>query len=385
MSFSQLAIDNGRPLAITTHAWSPDRTKVAFCPNNNEMHIANYADGKFSTVSILREHDKVITSLDWSPKNNRIVSCSQDRNAYVWTFTAGKADPQPVLVMLPRLNRAAIQVKWSPDETKFALTTGQNSVNICYYEKEQDWWVSKRVENHNSSVLCTDWSPSGSILATGSSDNKVRLFMGLLKALKETPQCIFGSAKPPKPQSQLAEFQAGGWVHSVAFSEDGKSLAWAAHDSTLSIATIPDDRKPSQDDVFTLYLKGLPFTKIAWLGKDMILGVGHDPNPVLIVRGPSGWVEGQKLDDPSKRTGMQKRGSVVSDAFKKFESRSFRGESEGASTTLKTLHQNCITDVRVMAQSGGAVTKLSSVGLDGRLVVWDVPSADSVKAKSADM
>jgi len=60
----------------------------------------------------LQEHDQLVTGIDWSPKTNRIVTCSQDRNAYVWTFQDNQW--KPTLVIL-RINRAATNVKWSPD------------------------------------------------------------------------------------------------------------------------------------------------------------------------------------------------------------------------------------------------------------------------------
>ena len=54
----------------------------------------------------------VVSGLDWSPIHNKIVSCSHDRNAFVWTLKNSKWEPDLVLL---RITRAAINVKWSPD------------------------------------------------------------------------------------------------------------------------------------------------------------------------------------------------------------------------------------------------------------------------------
>jgi actin related protein 2/3 complex subunit 1A/1B len=88
------------------------RVEVAFCPNNNEVHIYKKQGADWVQEAVLQEHDQVVTGLDWAPKTNRLVSCSQDRNAYVWTFEQGRW--KPTLVIL-RINRAATQVKWSHD------------------------------------------------------------------------------------------------------------------------------------------------------------------------------------------------------------------------------------------------------------------------------
>ena len=39
-------------------------------------------------------------------------------------------------------------------------------------------------------------------------------------------------------------------------------------------------------------------------------------------------------------------------------------------TKLKTVHQNTINTIRVYEESGGNVTKFSSSGVDGRVVIW---------------
>lgn len=46
----------------------------------------------------------------------------------------------------------------------------------------------------------------------------------------------------------------------------------------------------------------------------------------------------------------------------------------GGSTERMTVHQNTITSVRAYAGQPGAVTRVSTSGVDGRLVVWPVQS-----------
>lgn len=83
----------------------------------------------------LKQHDKMITAIDWAPKSNRIVTSSQDRNAYVWQeqpdLETGKLVWKPTLVLL-RINRAATDVRWSPHEDKFAVSSGARYVTLHF-------------------------------------------------------------------------------------------------------------------------------------------------------------------------------------------------------------------------------------------------------------
>jgi len=71
------------PAAITCHAWNGDHTKLALCPNNNEIHIYGKQGNEWVKEHTLAEHDQTVTGIDWGPKTNRIVTSSLDRNAYV--------------------------------------------------------------------------------------------------------------------------------------------------------------------------------------------------------------------------------------------------------------------------------------------------------------
>ncbi|KAJ0113242.1 hypothetical protein Patl1_02649 [Pistacia atlantica] len=96
---------------ITCHAWSPDRSMVALCPNNNEVHIYKQFQDKWEKLHVLQKHDQIVSGIDWSARANRIVTVSHDRNSYVWNQEG--SEWVPTLVIL-RLNRAALCVQWSP-------------------------------------------------------------------------------------------------------------------------------------------------------------------------------------------------------------------------------------------------------------------------------
>ena len=99
------------------------------------------------------QHDLLVSAIDWNPINNKIVTCSHDRNAFVWTYEPQSTLPplvpggpsvvqpatwRPALVIL-RIDRAGLDVKWSLDGLRFAVTSGAKCVPVCSYEPANDW------------------------------------------------------------------------------------------------------------------------------------------------------------------------------------------------------------------------------------------------------
>ncbi|KAG8224602.1 hypothetical protein J437_LFUL009182 [Ladona fulva] len=332
---------------ITCHAWNKDRTQIALSPNNHEVHIYGKSDlgsgsYEWQLLDILNQHDLRVTGIDWAPKTNRIVTCAVDRNAYVWT--QGEDDKwKPTLVLL-RINRAATCVKWSPLENKFAVGSGARLISVCYFESENDWWVSKHIKKPiRSTVTAIDWHPNNFLLAAGSADFKVRIFSAFIKDIEDSP-----SASPWGTKASLgallAEFSnspgGGGWVHGVAFSGDGNKLAWVGHDSSITIvdATKKEANAHVPKKMRTAFL---PFLDCIWVGPDSLVAA------------------------------MLYQISFHS-AMRKFQSLDRQARVETSDTTLDTLHQNAITCLRVHSGTATEVVKICTSALDGQIVIWDL-------------
>ena len=222
---------------IVCHAFNKDRTRVAISPNDGTVHVLKKSGAKWETEVILKEHTQVVTGIDWGAETNRIVTCGADRNGYVWV-EGEDGVWKPTLVIL-RINRAATDVKWSPKEDKFAVASGSRLISVCYYENENQWWVSKHIKKPiRSTVLAVDWHPNNILIAAGSTDFKCRVFSAYIKEIEAKPEATNWGKKMPFGHL-MAEFSngRGGWVHSVAFSPSGSKVAWTAHDSSVSVVT----------------------------------------------------------------------------------------------------------------------------------------------------
>ncbi|OBZ65711.1 Actin-related protein 2/3 complex subunit 1, partial [Grifola frondosa] len=365
---------------------------VAVSLNSNDVQIFARQGNEWKPTETLSEHDKLITSIDWAPKSNRIVTSAQDRNAYVWQQTTdpltGKLVWKPTLV----INRAATYVRWSPNEDKFAVASGARAIAICSFDPEGDWWVSRLLKKPiRSTVLSIDWHPNNVLLAAGSADMKARVFSAYIKDVDKRPApTVWGEKLPFNTICGEYTSPTGGWVHAVGFSPSGDVLAFASHDSSISIVY------PGGPAVYTIKMSTLPLLTLAWTTEDSLVAAGHDCQPFVFSGDQSGWQLVGSLDDPSanKASGGGRSGfggapvgRLSSAAFNTFRNADSRGISNvpGSPTTassteseLFTVHQNTITSVRAYEGAPGAVTKVSTSGVDGKLVVWDVQAVTPV-------
>nr|CAG4648643.1 EOG090X05RK [Polyphemus pediculus] len=355
---------------ITCHAWNRDRTKLAISPNSSEVHIYQYERGEWKIEEILQEHDLKVTGIDWAPETNRIVTCSADRNAYVWT-QSDEGKWKPTLVLL-RINRAATCVRWSPLENKFAVGSGARLISVCYFEKENDWWVSKHIKKPiRSTVTCLDWHPNNVLLSAGSTDFKVRVFSAYIKEIEDRPQPTSWGSKMPLGQ-MMAEFSnsttgAGGWVHSVNFSSSGDRVAWVGHDSSISVA---DASKGMSISVIRTDF--LPFLACLWVSENAIVAAGHGCCPLLF-----SVDEQSKVQYAGKLDSSQKKEASGISAMKKFQSLDRQARTESNDTSLGTLHQNAITSIYLHSGTKSEATKFSTSGIDGQLAIWDFKNLDA--------
>jgi actin related protein 2/3 complex subunit 1A/1B len=372
------------PLAqvpITSHAFNADRSQVAVSLNSKDATIFARNGNNWTATETLSEHDKLITSIDWAPRSNQIVTASQDRNAYVWQQ---QQDPQtgqvvwkPALVVL-RINRAATHVRWSPNEDKFAVASGARAIAVCSNDPENNWWVSKLLKKPiRSTVLCVDWHPNNVLLAAGSADMKARVLSAYIKDVDSRPApTVWGEKLPFNTICGEYASPAGGWVHAVGFSPSGDVLAFASHDSSINIVY-------PGGSIHNIRIASLPFVTLVWTAEDSLVAAGHDCQPLVFKGSEAGWQNVGTLDDISgpKSAGGSRGAAPVgrlnSAAFNTFRNADTRGvsghgSSQSSDTNLETIHQNTITNIRAYDYGAEGVSRVSTTGVDGKLVIWDM-------------
>lgn len=157
---------------------------------------------------------------------------------------------------------------------------------------------------------------------------------------------------------------------------------------------------PGGGAVQHIRLTTLPLVTLTWISEESIVAAGHDCQPLVFSGDAGGWQLTGTLDDPtsnktSARSGFggapSPVGRLQSSAFNTFRNADSRGISNtpgsptvGNSTEseLYTVHQNTITNIRPYDGVPGAVSRVSTSGVDGKLVVWDVSAVSPVSAAS---
>ncbi|XP_051152151.1 actin-related protein 2/3 complex subunit 1A-like isoform X2 [Andrographis paniculata] len=312
---------------VTCHAWSPEHSMIAFCPNNNEVHIYKLLEGKWEKMHVLHKHDQIVSGIDWGRSSNRIVTVSHDRNSYVWSQEG--IEWVPTLVIL-RLNRAALCVQWSTKENKFAVGSGAKTVCVCYYEQENNWWVSKVIrKRHDSSVTSVAWHPDNQIMQLDLSFS---------------------------------------WSFAMKWSPSGSTLAYVGHNSMIYFA---DEIGPSPS-AQSVSFRDLPLRDILFVSERLVIGAGFDCNPMVFVADDIGLWSFLRFLEDKKATPSTKVNSQLSGTFGKFYSQSKSNDANEASRT-RPAHENCITSIVPLKKAGDTtISKFSTSGLDGKVIVWDL-------------
>lgn len=287
------------------------------------------------------------------PLPRRRLTSSPDRNALVW-----EPSPQgykPTLVLL-RINRAATFVRWSPSETKFAVGSGDRLIAVCYFEEENDWWVSKHLKKPIRSTITTvAWHPNSVLLAAGSTDAHARVFSSFIKGVDARPDPgVWGERLPFNTVCGEYMNNSAGWVHAVAFSPSGDALAYAAHDSSITVVYPSGPDQPPKA-VISINTQLLPFMSLIWNGEAEIIAAGYDCEAFRFKGGVQGWQLSGTLETKGRPGLSDNRDDSALNMFRQMD---LRGKVKD-DTQLKTVHQNTITMLRPFETSGDSVQKFS--------------------------
>ncbi len=130
----------------------------------------------------------------------------------------------------------------------------------------------------------------------------------------------------------------------------------------------------------SIRMQSLPLVTLTWTGEGSVIGAGHDCRPLVFTGSQEGWEEAGTLDDATARKTPESRlggssatvGRLKAGAFATFRDADSRGQTS-TDTKLTTIHQNTITSVRGYEYDrNGGVRKVSTTGVDGILVIWNV-------------
>lgn len=175
-------------------------------------------------------------------------------------------------------------MRWSPLENKFAAGSGARLIAICHFEEDDNWWVSKHLKKPiRSTVTSVAWHPNSVLLAAGSTDGHARVFSSFIKGIDQRPEpSVWGERLPFNTVCGEYLNNTAGWVHDVAFSPSGDAIAFAGHDSSLTVV-YPNGADQPPKAVVSLSTQLLPFMSLIWTSESEIIAAGYVGISSLIV------------------------------------------------------------------------------------------------------
>ena len=247
------------------------------------------------------------------------------------------------------------------------MGSGARVIAVCYFEEENDWWVSKHLKKPIKSTITTlAWHPNSVLLAAGSTDSHARVFSGFIKGIDERPEgSVWGERLPFNTVCGEYLNDPAGWIHGVAFSPSGDALAFAAHDSSITVVYPGGPEQPPKA-MINVSTQLLPFVSLIWNGESEIVAAGHDCEAYRFRGNESGWEVVGSVETKGRPGLGAAREESARDMFRQMD---LRGKTKD-DTQLKTTHQNTISTIRPYEASGGVVRKFSTSGVDGRVVIW---------------
>ena len=155
----------------------------------------------------------------FSPDGETLVAASYDADVRAWSVKDGE-----LLRLVDELNNAMFAAVFSPDSRTLA-TAGSDGV--IYLWDAKTWKLIRKITGQPELISSLAYSPDGGRIVSGGFDSTT--------VNNPTHVIVWDTASG----KQLHSFNAKRQVGSVAVSPDGKSIAAAAGEKSVSVWEVP--------------------------------------------------------------------------------------------------------------------------------------------------
>jgi len=225
-------VATGRPLGARLRGHSNWVRALAFSPDGEAL-ASGSADGQIILWDLgkrqrLAGHTAQVRGVAFSPDGQMLVAGSFDHNLILWDTASGEALGSP----FTGHRNSILNVAISPDGRILASACAGGRICLWDISTALNAGVSPHetlgppLEGHSGPIVGLAFSPDGRLLASGSMDNTI-----LLWDISAVGKAGTASSKPLGPPLE----GHSGWVLSVAFSPDGRTLASGSADSTVRL------------------------------------------------------------------------------------------------------------------------------------------------------
>jgi WD40 repeat protein len=213
--------------------FSPDGKVLASSSEDGTVKLWNVKDGKLQKT--LEGHNARVSGLSFSPDGKTLASSGEDNTIKLWHVE----NLEGVLLETLRGPSARVaEVSFSPDGKTLASAGSDNTVRLWNLEDVR----LQTLASHQDAIGTIRFSPDGKILASASLDDTVKLWNvqngSLLKTFKNNGQEYIdavGGGNWFEGKTFKGNGEEKQEVLSASFSQDGKILAVAIADGTVTL------------------------------------------------------------------------------------------------------------------------------------------------------
>ncbi|MDJ0774258.1 MAG: caspase family protein [Mastigocoleus sp. MO_167.B18] len=230
----------GHEHKVSSVSFSSDGSVLASASYDGKVKLWNASKGDL--LKTLTKHLDYVLDVDFSPKGNILATASRDNTIKIWKVDIPQSSfkneisTQTIKIIplktLKGHSHAVNTVSFSPNGKILASASSEGKIKLWNLRKGT---LLETLKGHDKSIWTINFSPDGQIIASASEDRTVKLWNINGRELKT----IEGHKNP---------------VYNASFSPDGKIIASASSEGSIKLWHV-DDRQLQTLDIDNLLVR----------------------------------------------------------------------------------------------------------------------------------